>query len=132
MSLLQVSGMMDKIGKTQRFGGMNDKKVLNGQKVHRSVQLTISPATVPTYIQAVKEGLIEIFLEAEAAIAQPACGMCNGGYTPLAAGDISMSTSTVNGVGRQGSKDSQINLASAATVAASCIEGRMADPREYL
>lgn len=107
-------------------------RILKGRKIARTVQLTISPGTVQIFKQAVREGLIEIFLDAECAIAQPACGMCNGGNTPLGAGDVCISTSTVNGVGRMGSPKAEIYLGSEATVAASCLAGRLADPREFL
>ena len=107
-------------------------RILKNKKVARSVQLTISPGTVQIYKQAVREGLIEIFLDAECAIAQPACAMCNGGNTPLGAGDVCISTSTVNGVGRMGSLESEIYLGSVATAAASCVAGKLVDAREWL
>ena len=107
-------------------------RILKGKKIARSVQLTICPGSVEIYKQAVREGLIEIFLDAECAIAQPACGMCNGAYTPLAAGDICISTSTANGIGRMGSSKSEIYLGSEATVAASCVTGKLEDAREFL
>ena len=107
-------------------------RILKGRKIARSVQLTVCPGTVEIFKQAVREGLIETFLDAECAIAQPACGMCNGGYTPLAAGDVCISTSTVNGIGRMGSLKSEIYLGSEATVAASCVAGKLVDAREWL
>jgi 3-isopropylmalate/(R)-2-methylmalate dehydratase large subunit len=105
---------------------------LKGKQIARSVQLTVCPGTVQIYKQALREGLIEIFLDAECAIAQPACGMCNGAYTPLGAGDVCISTSTVNGIGRMGNPKSEIYLGSEATVAASCVAGVLADARECI
>ena len=107
-------------------------RILKSKKVARSVQLTISPGSAQIFKQAVREGLIEIFLDAECAIAQPACGMCNGGNTPLGDGDVCISTSTVNAIGRMGSLKSEIYLGSVATVAASCVAGELVDAREWV
>ena len=107
-------------------------KVLKGKKLCPGVILNITPGTPNIYKQALDEGLIRIFLDAEAVIASPACGMCIGFNTPLAAGDVCISTGTCNYPGRMGSKDAEIYAASPATVAASCIEGKITDPRKYL
>ncbi|MBI2861317.1 MAG: 3-isopropylmalate dehydratase large subunit [Chloroflexi bacterium] len=108
-------------------------QVLKGRKLHPEVILNITPGTVNIYRQAMREGLLEIFAEAECVIPSPACGMCSGGaYTPLAAGDVCISTGTCNYPGRMGSQDAEIYLGNPATVAASCVEGRITDPRKYL
>lgn len=107
-------------------------EVLKGKKLHPNVVLNITPGTVEIYKQCLREGLIETFVEAEAVVAAPACGMCNGSNTPLADGDVCVSTGTSNHPGRMGSSKAEIYLGSPATVAASCIEGKIADPRNYL
>ncbi|MFC1962028.1 aconitase family protein [Chloroflexota bacterium] len=107
-------------------------RILKGKKVSPEVILNITPGTPSIYKQALDEGLIRVFLDAEAVIPAPACGMCLGYNTPLAAGDVCISTGTCNYPGRMGSKDAEIYAASAATAAASCVAGRITDPREYL
>ena len=117
-------------------GRMEDMRmvaaVLKDRKIHPDVIFNVTPATMDIYKQCAREGLLEIFAEAEVAIQQPACGMCWGANTPLAAGNVCMSTGTCNYPGRMGSKDAQIYLANPAAVAASCVEGKIADPRTYL
>ncbi len=107
-------------------------RILKGRKLHPEIILNITPGTVEILKQSVKEGLVEIFLDADCVLPSPACGMCYGANTPLAAGDVCVSTGTCNYPGRMGSKDAEIYLANPALVAASCIEGRIADPRHYL
>ncbi|MBI4233829.1 MAG: 3-isopropylmalate dehydratase large subunit, partial [Chloroflexi bacterium] len=107
-------------------------QVLKGRKLHPEVILNITPGTVAIYKQAMKEGFIETFLDAGCVVPSPCCGMCWGANTPLAAGDVCIATGTCNYPGRMGSKDAEIYLGNPATVAASCIEGRVADPRKYL
>jgi 3-isopropylmalate/(R)-2-methylmalate dehydratase large subunit len=107
-------------------------KVLKGRKIHPDISLNITPATSSVYLQCVKEGLMETFLTAEATVPPPCCGMCIGYNTPLSKGDICVATNTCNYPGRMGSTDAEIYLGSPATVAASCIEGKIADPRNYL
>lgn len=107
-------------------------KILKGRKIRPDVQLNVTPGSVEIYHQALKEGLIEVFAEADAMVAPPACGMCWGANTPLNAGETVGSTSTCNYRGRMGSRDGHIILMSPATVAASCLEGKVTDPRKYL
>jgi 3-isopropylmalate/(R)-2-methylmalate dehydratase large subunit len=107
-------------------------KILQRGKVYPGVILNITPGTPNIYKRALDEGLIRIFLDAGAVIPSPACGMCLGYNTPLAAGDVCLSTGTCNYPGRMGSKGAEIHAASPATVAASCIEGKITDPRKYL
>ena len=107
-------------------------RILRGRKLYPGVILNITPGTPNIYKQALQEGLIGVFMDAEAVIPSPACGMCLGANTPLAAGDVCISTGTCNYPGRMGSKEAQIYAASPATVAASCIEGKITDPRKYL
>ncbi|MDO8567547.1 MAG: aconitase family protein [Dehalococcoidales bacterium] len=106
--------------------------ILKGRKIPNGVILNITPGTPEIYKKAIDEGLIKTFIEAGAAVMTPACGMCVGINTPLAAGDVCIATATCNYAGRMGSRDAQIYLASPATVAASCLKGEIADPREIM
>ncbi len=91
----------------------------------------MSPATQEVYLQCIKEGLAEIFIEAGAIVSTPTCGPCLGGYMGiLAAGERAVSTTNRNFVGRMGHVDSEVYLASPAVAAASAIAGRIADPAQ--
>ncbi len=105
-------------------------RILDGRRVHPNVRLYVIPATQEVYRQALAEGLVEIFANADAQIAAGTCGPCVGGLMPLNDGDVCISTGTRNDPGRMGSSKSEIYLASAATVAASAIAGEIADPRQ--
>ena len=107
-------------------------RILKGSKVHPDVQLNVTPATTEVLKMAMKEGLIDIFIDAGAVLASPCCGMCIGGVTPLAGDEVCLSTSTCNYPSRMGSEDAQIYLCNPATVAASMVAGKIVDPREYL
>ncbi|MDO8690284.1 MAG: aconitase family protein [Dehalococcoidia bacterium] len=107
-------------------------QILKGRKIHSDVILNITPGTPAILKQAVQEGLMEIFIDAECAVHYPSCGQCRGANTPLGAGDVCVATATCNYAGRMGSKEAQIYLASPATTAASAIEGKITDPRRYL
>lgn len=105
-------------------------EILKGHHVADSMRCIIIPATNRIYLQAMKEGLLEIFLEAGAVVSTPTCGPCLGGYMGiLAAGEKCVSTTNRNFVGRMGDTTSEIYLASPATAAASAIAGVIADPR---
>ena len=81
---------------------------------------------------ALNEGILDILTDAGAVIVAPSCGLCLGAHTGiLAAGESRISTSNRNFIGRMGSKNANVYLGSAATVAPSAIEGRIADPRKY-
>jgi homoaconitase/3-isopropylmalate dehydratase large subunit len=107
-------------------------KILRGKKIHPEVRLNITPGSVNVLKEAMREGLIETFLDAECEIPLPCCGMCGGANTPLSSGDTCLATGTSNYTGRMGHRNASIYLANPATVAASAIEGRITDPREYL
>jgi 3-isopropylmalate/(R)-2-methylmalate dehydratase large subunit len=82
-------------------------------------------------MQALREGLIEIFTKAGALVCSSACGPCLGGHIGLlASGETCVSTSNRNFIGRMGSTEASVYLASPATVAASAISGKITDPRE--
>jgi 3-isopropylmalate/(R)-2-methylmalate dehydratase large subunit len=104
-------------------------KILKGRRVAADVRLIVIPATPSIYRQALDEGLIEIFLEAEAAISTPTCGPCLGGYMGiLAEGERAISTTNRNFVGRMGHRRSEVYLASPAVAAASAIKGCITHP----
>jgi 3-isopropylmalate/(R)-2-methylmalate dehydratase large subunit len=107
--------------------------ILKGHKVKEGTRMIVVPATTDIYKQALKEGLIEIFMEAGAAVSTPTCGACLGGHMGiLAKGEVCVSSTNRNFVGRMGHPESKVYLASPAIVAASAIEGIIADPRKYL
>ncbi len=106
-------------------------KILKGKKVHPDVRLSVTPGSLEVIKQAAREGLIEIFAEAECEVPMPCCGMCGGFITPLVAGDVCIGTGTCNYPARSGHHDSDIYLANPATVAASALEGKITDPRKY-
>jgi 3-isopropylmalate/(R)-2-methylmalate dehydratase large subunit len=104
-------------------------RLLKNERVHPDVRLIITPASQEVYLQAMQEGLIEIFVKAGGAITAPTCGICFGGHSGLLApGEICISTSNRNYMGRMGSPKAEIYLASPATVAVSAIEGKITDP----
>ncbi len=106
-------------------------RVLKGRKVHPEVRALIFPATVSIYLQAMKEGLIEIFLEAGAVVSSPTCGPCLGGHMGvLGEGEVAVATTNRNFTGRMGHPKSEVYLASPAVAAASAIKGRIAGPEE--
>lgn len=106
-------------------------RILKGKKV--SIRTLVVPATPSIWRQANDEGLFEIFYDAGCVIAAPTCGACLGGFMGvLAEGERCISTTNRNFVGRMGHPKSEVYLASPATVAASAIEGKLADPRTYL
>jgi len=105
--------------------------ILKNRKVASSVRLIVVPATPDIYKQAIKEGLIEIFLNADAVISPPSCGACLGGHLGiLAEGERAIATTNRNFVGRMGHPQSEVYLASPAVAAASAVLGRIASPTE--
>ena len=104
-------------------------QVLQGRKVHPDVRCIIIPATQQIYLQAVREGLAEIFVEAGAVLSTPTCGPCLGGHMGvLAAGERCVSTTNRNFVGRMGHPESEVYLAGPAVAAASAVLGVVAGP----
>ena len=107
-------------------------EIMKDKKIQPGVRMFITPISQEVHLHALKEGLITIFVNAGAVVTIPSCGVCPGHIGRLAAGEVCISTSTVNTPGRMGSKEAKIYLASPATVAASVIEGKIVDPRKYL
>jgi 3-isopropylmalate/(R)-2-methylmalate dehydratase large subunit len=106
-------------------------EVLKGQQVCSKVRLIIIPATQDIYLQALREGLIDLFVSAGAAVSTPTCGPCLGGYMGiLAKGERAISTTNRNFVGRMGHPESEVYLASPAVAAASAVAGRIVSPEE--
>lgn len=104
-------------------------KILAGKKVKAGMRVIIIPATQKIYLDALKEGLIETFIEAGAVVSTPTCGPCLGGYMGiLAEGEKCISTTNRNFVGRMGHINSEIYLASPAVAAASAITGFISSP----
>ncbi|MFA4836042.1 MAG: 3-isopropylmalate dehydratase large subunit [Dehalococcoidia bacterium] len=104
-------------------------EILKGKRVAKNVRCIIIPGSQQVYLQALKMGLIETFIEAGAAVSTPTCGPCLGGYMGiLAAGERCISTTNRNFVGRMGSPKSEVYLASPAVAAASAILGRIGGP----
>ncbi|MDO5418321.1 MAG: 3-isopropylmalate dehydratase large subunit [Lachnospiraceae bacterium] len=116
-------------------GRMDDMRaaaaVLKGRKVAKHVRCIVIPATQAIYLQSMREGLLEIFIEAGAVVSTPTCGPCLGGYMGiLAAGERCISTTNRNFVGRMGHVDSEVYLASPAVAAASAVTGKISCPCE--
>ncbi len=105
-------------------------RLLKGKKVRDGVRMLVTPASQEIYFQALKEGLMETFIEAGAFVCNPTCGPCLGGHLGLLApGETCISSSNRNFIGRMGSPEAYVYLASPATVAASAVTGKITDPR---
>lgn len=108
-------------------------EVLRGRKVARGVRCIIIPATQNIYMEAMEEGLIAAFIDAEAAVSTPTCGPCLGGHMGiLAAGESAVATTNRNFTGRMGHVESKVYLSNPAVAAASAVLGRIAHPREVV
>ena len=106
-------------------------QVLKGKRVRDNVRALVIPASQEVYKQALNEGLLEIFTDAGAMVCGSACGPCLGGHIGLLAADeVCVSTSNRNFIGRMGSTQASVYLASPATVAASAVTGKITDPRK--
>ena len=105
--------------------------VLKGHKVHKDVRVIIIPGSQQVYLDSMKKGYIETFIEAGAIVSTPTCGPCLGGYMGiLAAGERCVSTTNRNFRGRMGHVDSEVYLAGPYVAAASAILGKIAVPEE--
>ncbi|MBI5027062.1 MAG: 3-isopropylmalate dehydratase large subunit [Nitrospirae bacterium] len=105
--------------------------VIKGRKVNPNVRMIVIPATQRIYREAMKEGLLDIFIDAEAAVSTPTCGPCLGGHMGvLAKGERAIATTNRNFVGRMGHPESEVYLSNPAVAAASAVLGRIGLPEE--
>ena len=103
--------------------------MLKGKKVNPDVRLLIIPATQQVELQMIKEGLMELFIKAGAAVSTPTCGPCLGGHMGiLAEGEKSIATTNRNFVGRMGHPKSEVYLSNVAVAAASAVAGHIVSP----
>lgn len=108
-------------------------EILKGKHVHPDVRCIIIPATQQIYLDSIKKGLMEIFINAGCAVSTPTCGPCLGGHMGiLAAGERAVATTNRNFVGRMGHPDSEVYLASPAVAAASAVTGKISGPNEIM
>jgi 3-isopropylmalate/(R)-2-methylmalate dehydratase large subunit len=108
-------------------------EILKGRKVARGIRTIIIPATQKIYLDALREGLIEIFIESGCVVSTPTCGPCLGGHMGvLAEGERAVSTTNRNFVGRMGHPKSEVYLSGPAVAAASAITGTITTPEEIL
>ncbi|GMT47160.1 MAG: 3-isopropylmalate dehydratase large subunit [bacterium] len=106
-------------------------EVIRGRKVNPNIRMIVIPATQAIYKQALKEGLIEIFIDADAVVSTPTCGPCLGGHMGvLAKGERAVATTNRNFVGRMGDPGSEVYLSNPAVAAATAILGRIGLPEE--
>lgn len=133
----------DKIKVDQAFigsctnGRLSDLKIaseiLEGKRVHEDVRLIITPGTQKILREAYKLGYIDILIEAGGVVSNPTCGACLGGYMGiLGDGEVAISTTNRNFVGRMGSRSSEVYLSNSAVAAASALTGYIADPATVL
>ncbi len=108
-------------------------RILSGKKVHPEVRFIVAPASRKVLLDALRKGIIEVFLRAGATVVNPGCGPCVGTHQGIPAdGENAISTANRNFKGRMGNPNANIYLASPATVTASAIKGKITDPRHYL
>jgi len=106
-------------------------EILKGRKVADGVRCIVIPATQEVYLQCIREGLTEIFIESGCAFSTPTCGPCLGGHMGvMCEGERAVSTTNRNFVGRMGHVKSEVVLASPAIAAASAVKGCIADPSD--
>jgi 3-isopropylmalate/(R)-2-methylmalate dehydratase large subunit len=105
--------------------------VLKGRKVARGTRMVVIPVSTPVYLEALKAGYIQTFVEAGAVVESPGCGPCMGNHMGVPAiGEVTISTANRNFQGRMGTKESEIYLASPAVVAASAVAGVIRHPKD--
>ncbi|NPV30364.1 MAG: 3-isopropylmalate dehydratase large subunit [Firmicutes bacterium] len=108
-------------------------RILKGRKVHPRLRLIVIPGTQEIYLSALREGLLEIFVQAGAVVSTPTCGPCLGGHMGiLARGERALATTNRNFVGRMGHPESEVYLAGPAVAAASAVTGCISHPREVV
>jgi 3-isopropylmalate/(R)-2-methylmalate dehydratase large subunit len=120
-----ASGRMDELRRAA--------SILDGRRAAAHVKFIVSPSSAEVLKGMSEEGILKTYIESGAILGSPGCGVCFGSYGGLlAGGEVCISTTTNNVTGRMGSPEARIYLGSAETVAASAIEGKIADPRDYL
>jgi 3-isopropylmalate/(R)-2-methylmalate dehydratase large subunit len=108
-------------------------EVLRGRTVHPRSRAVIVPATQAIYLEAMREGLLDIFVQAGAMVSTPTCGACFGGGMGVpAAGETAVTTTNRNFKGRMGSRDARVYLANAYVAAAAAVAGELIDPGEFI
>jgi len=137
-SVREVDGKIDQAFLGSCTGGRLEDirmgaRIMKRRKVHPDVRMIVTPASREIYLNALKEGLIELFAKAGAIVCNPGCGPCVGYHQGILGKDqVCISSQNRNFRGRMGNPDSEIYVASPATVTASAIEGKIADPLKYL
>ncbi len=107
-------------------------RILKGKRIHPNIRMIVTPASQKIYKQALQNGLIEIFTDAEAVVTNPTCGPCGGIQLGLLGdGERCIGSHNRNFKGRMGSPKAEVYIASPATVAASALSGALADPRDF-
>jgi len=117
-------------------GRLDDLRIaagyLKGRRIAKGMRAIVFPATQQIYLQALREGLIEIFIEAGAIVSTPTCGPCLGGHMGiLAKGERALATTNRNFIGRMGHPQSEVYLASPAVAAVTALTGRISNPEEF-
>lgn len=108
-------------------------QILKGRKIDRNTRLIVAPSSRQVMLQAMREGLIETYVEAGAAVVTPGCGPCVGTHNGVPSdGENVISTANRNFKGRMGNNKAFVYLGSPATVAASVLTGKISDPREFI
>jgi len=108
-------------------------KILKGKRIHPQVKFIVAPISKSIFLEAVKKGIIEVFIKAGAVVISPGCGPCVGTHSGIPSDkEVVISTANRNFKGRMGNPNAAIFLASPATVAASAIKGEITDPRKFL
>ena len=108
-------------------------EILRGRKIASGLRLLVFPATREIYLRALKEGLLEVFVDAEGVVSTPTCGPCLGGHMGvLAAGERALSTTNRNFRGRMGDPESEVYLCNPAVAAASAVTGSITHPAEVV
>jgi len=105
--------------------------ILKGRKIDPRVRLIVTPGSKQILLEAMRSGILATLVESGALVTNPGCGACAGDGGTMADGEVSLSTANRNFVGRMGSNKSSIYLSSPATLAASALQGVIADPREF-
>ena len=108
-------------------------EILKGKKVAKDVRCIVIPATQSIYKECIKEGYLDVFIDAGCAVSTPTCGPCLGGYMGiLAENERCVATTNRNFIGRMGHNLSEVYLANPAVAAASAVTGRITDPKEVM